>query len=88
MRHHHRAGGPNGLASPGKPTVSLQTRCYGTNPYTQAHSYGVVRVHSRQYDYVLSDAETTQANIRALLKAVKSSELDPNARKARYEERT
>lgn len=48
-----------------------------------AHSYGVVRVHSRQHDYILSDAETTQANMRAFLKAVKTSELDPNARKAR-----
>ena len=47
------------------------------------HSYGVVRVYSRQSEYVLSDAETTQANMRALLKAVKTSEVDSNAGKAR-----
>ena len=47
------------------------------------YSYGVSRVYSRQYGYVLSDAQLVQANLRTLLKAVRTSELDPNAGKAR-----
>ncbi len=57
----------------------LSNQCTNSQP----RSYGVVRVYSRQFEYVLSDAETIQANIRTLLKAVKTSELDPNAGKAR-----
>ncbi|KAL9126016.1 MAG: hypothetical protein Q9217_004867 [Psora testacea] len=49
--------------------------------------YGVSRVYSQQYGYVLSDAQVAQSNMRALLKAVRTSELDPDAGKARYVER-
>lgn len=45
--------------------------------------YGVSRVFSQQCGYVLSDAQIAQNNMRALLKAVRTSELDPNAGKAR-----
>lgn len=45
--------------------------------------YGVSRVYSQQCGYVLSDAQIAQSNMRALLKAVRTSELDPNAGKAR-----
>ncbi|KAL6721901.1 R8 protein [Lecanora helva] len=45
--------------------------------------YGVSRVYSQQCGYILSDAQIAQANMRALLKAVKTSELDPNAGKTR-----
>ena len=47
------------------------------------YSYGVSRVFSQQCGYVLSDAQLAQFNMRALLKAVRTSELDPNAGKAR-----
>ncbi len=46
--------------------------------------YGVSRVYSQQCGYVLSDAQTAQSNIRALLKVVRTAELDPDAGKARY----
>ncbi|KAL9100473.1 MAG: hypothetical protein Q9163_004163 [Psora crenata] len=45
--------------------------------------YGVSRVYSQQYGYIVSDAQLAQSNMRALLKAVRTSELDPNAGKAR-----
>ncbi|KAL9639966.1 MAG: hypothetical protein Q9164_000595 [Protoblastenia rupestris] len=45
--------------------------------------YGVSRVYSQQYGYILSDAQVAQSNIRALVKAIRTSELDPNAGKAR-----
>jgi meiotic recombination protein REC8 len=47
-------------------------------------SYGVSRVFSQQCGYILSDAENFQANMRAFVNAIKTSELDPNAGKARY----
>ena len=46
-------------------------------------SYGVSCVFSQQSGFVLSDAQVMQANMRALLKAVRTSELDPDAGKAR-----
>ncbi|CAD6589209.1 MAG: hypothetical protein ASARMPREDX12_003693 [Alectoria sarmentosa] len=45
--------------------------------------YGVSRVFSQQCGYVLSDAQIAQSNMRALLKAVRTSDLDPNAGKVR-----
>lgn len=47
------------------------------------YSYGVTRVYSQQCGYVLSDAQIAQSNMRALLKAVRTSALDPNAGEAR-----
>lgn len=47
-------------------------------------SYGVSRVYYQQCDYILSDAQQAQSNMRTLLKAVRTAELDPNAGKARY----
>ena len=44
--------------------------------------YGVARVLSKQFEYVLSDAQLTQTQIRTLLKAVRTSDLDPNAGRA------
>lgn len=46
-------------------------------------SYGVSRVYSQQCYYVLVDAQAAQTNMRALLKVVRMSELDPDAGKAR-----
>lgn len=46
-------------------------------------SYGVSRVYSQQCEYTLSDAQLAQSNMRALLKAVRTANLDPNAGKAR-----
>lgn len=46
--------------------------------------YGVSRVYFQQCGYVLSDAQTAQSNMRALLKVVRTAELDPDAGKARY----
>ncbi|KAI9670917.1 MAG: hypothetical protein M1817_003802 [Caeruleum heppii] len=48
--------------------------------------YGVSRVYSQQCGYVLTDAQNAQTNIRALLKIVKATELDPDAGKARPEQ--
>lgn len=48
------------------------------------HRYGVSRVFLQQSGYALSDAQVAQANMNALLKAVRTSALDPNAGKARY----
>ncbi|MCJ1384907.1 hypothetical protein MMC17_008025 [Xylographa soralifera] len=45
--------------------------------------YGVSRVYSQQCFYVLVDAQNAQNNMRTLLKVVKTSELDPEAGKAR-----
>ncbi|MCJ1393678.1 hypothetical protein MMC18_006554 [Xylographa bjoerkii] len=45
--------------------------------------YGVSRVYSQQCFYVLVDAQNTQNNMRTLLKVVRTSELDPEAGKAR-----
>ena len=47
-------------------------------------SYGVSRVYSQQCLYVLTDAQAAQSNMRALLRTVKTSELDPDAGKARF----
>jgi len=46
-------------------------------------SYGISRVYSQQCGYVLADAQTAQSNIRALLKIVRTAQLDPEAGKAR-----
>ncbi|MCJ1404428.1 hypothetical protein MMC11_007653 [Xylographa trunciseda] len=45
--------------------------------------YGVSRVYSQQCFYVLVDAQNAQNNMRTLLKVVKTSELDPEAGRAR-----
>ena len=55
----------------------------GLKPAHSLYSYGVSSVFSQQCGYVLSDAQIAQSNMRALLKAVRTSELDPNAGKAR-----
>jgi len=47
------------------------------------HSYGVSRVHYQQWEYLLSDAQAAQNNMRTLLRAVRNNELDPEAGKAR-----
>lgn len=47
-------------------------------------SYGVARVYSQQCGYILSDAQTAHNNMRALLEAVRTAEIDLNAGKARY----
>ena len=47
------------------------------------HSYGVSRVFNQQCAYILSDAQTAQSNMARLLNFVKTSELDPDAGKAR-----
>lgn len=52
--------------------------------YTSIHaSYGVARVYSQQCGYILSDAQAAQSNMRILLEAVRTAELDPNAGRAR-----
>lgn len=48
------------------------------------HSYGVSRVYSQQCGYVLMDAQNAQNSMKALLKVVRTAELDPDAGKARY----
>jgi len=53
------------------------------NADIRAASYGVSRVYSQQCGYVLTDAQTAQSNMRALLKAMRTSALDPDAGKAR-----
>ena len=83
MRHDNSARSSHGATTTRESTVGRKNAAQATETDRPMRSYGVVRVYSRQYEYVLSDAETTQANIRALLKAVKTSELDPNAGKAR-----
>lgn len=47
-------------------------------------SYGVARVYSQQCGYILSDAQAAHSNMRALLEAVRTAEIDINAGKARY----
>ena len=42
------------------------------------------RVYSQKCLYVLVDAQATQNNMKTLLKVIKTSELDPDAGKARY----
>lgn len=59
----------------------------GYNADIRACSYGVSRVYSQQCGYVLTDAQTAQSNMRALLKAMRTSALDPDAGKARYANR-
>ncbi|KAI9839715.1 MAG: hypothetical protein M1837_002062 [Sclerophora amabilis] len=50
---------------------------------TTPYSYGVSRVYSQQVGYVLADAQSTQNNIRTLLKVIRNAEIDPDAGKAR-----
>ncbi|KAI9737866.1 MAG: hypothetical protein M1834_009236 [Cirrosporium novae-zelandiae] len=45
--------------------------------------FGVSRVYSQQCGYVLADAQAAQNNMRALLKVIKNTGLDPEAGKAR-----
>ncbi|KAF2098118.1 hypothetical protein NA57DRAFT_76913 [Rhizodiscina lignyota] len=47
--------------------------------------YGVSRVYSQQCGYVLTDAQTAQNHMRALLSVVRTAELDPEAGRARPE---
>lgn len=82
MQHHHPTGSANGIAVAEQFAVSSQ--CTDVlKPAHTLYSYGVSRVFSHQCGYVLSDAQIAQSNMRALLKAVRTSELDPNAGKAR-----
>ena len=46
-------------------------------------SYGVSRVFLQQSGYLLTDAQVAQTNMRNLLKAVRTSELDPEAGRGR-----
>ncbi|MCJ1249630.1 hypothetical protein MMC30_006856 [Trapelia coarctata] len=48
--------------------------------------YGVSRVYSQKCVYVLLDAQAAQNNMKALLKVVRTAELDPDAGKARPEQ--
>lgn len=45
--------------------------------------YGVSRVFSRQCGYVLSDAEKTQSDMMTFFRCMQTSELDPEAGKAK-----
>lgn len=47
-------------------------------------SYGVACVYAQQCGYILSDAQTAHNNMRVLLEAVRTADIDPNAGKARY----
>lgn len=51
--------------------------------YNFSSRYGVSRVYAQQCGYILSDAQTAHSNMRTLIKAVRTAELDPNAGKAR-----
>ena len=84
MPDHHRTRNANGV----KVAEQLTVRFLPTSVSMPAHnasttSYGVSRVFNQQCGYILSDAQVAQANMRALINAVKTSELDPNAGKAR-----
>lgn len=82
MQSYHPAGSANGIEIAEQLAASPQDM----NALKPAHilcSYGVSRVFSQQCGYVLSDAQVAQSNMRALLKAVLTSELDPDAGKAR-----
>ena len=46
--------------------------------------YGISRVYFQQCTYILVDAQAAQSNMRALLRVIKTAELDPDAGKARY----
>lgn len=82
MQHHHPAGSANGIETAEQLAVRTQYMSI-LNPAHTHYSYGVSRVFSQQCGYVLSDAQIAQSHMRALLKAVRTSELDPNAGKAR-----
>ena len=82
MQHHHPARGANGIEVAEQLAVSPQY----VSTWRPAHtpcSYGVSRVFSQQCGYILSDAQIAQSHMRSLLKAVRTSELDSNAGKAR-----
>ena len=83
MRYHHPPRCTNGPKVAEQFTVPLPTSIRSTLTDASIRSYGVSRVYSQQYGYILSDAQVAQSNIRALVKAVRTSELDPNAGKAR-----
>ncbi|KAF6219582.1 hypothetical protein HO133_004051 [Letharia lupina] len=85
MQHHHPTGSANGIEIAKQLAVGSQDVGI-LKPAHTLHSYGVSRVFSQQCGYVLSDAQIAQSNMRALLKAVRTSELDPNAGKARSDQ--
>ena len=82
MQSHHPARSANGIKIAKQLTASPQDM-NALKPAHILYSYGVSRVFSQQCGYVLSDAQVAQNNMRALLKAVRTSELDPDAGKAR-----
>lgn len=82
MHHYHPAGSANGIEIAEQFAVS-STIYISLEVCSYSYSYGVSRVFSQQCGYVLSDAQIAQSNMRALLKAVRTSELDLNAGKAR-----
>ena len=82
MQHHHPPRSANGIEIAEQFAVSFWNRSF-CKPTHYLHSYGVSRVFSQQCGYVLSDAQIAQSHMRALLKAVRTSELDINAGKAR-----
>ncbi|KAE8442356.1 hypothetical protein EG329_003427 [Mollisiaceae sp. DMI_Dod_QoI] len=44
--------------------------------------YGVSKVYNQQWEYLLTDVQAAQNNMRAMLRTARSGELDPNAGKA------
>ena len=83
MRDHHHSRGPYGSEATEQLTVSLLSKTAAATADSHVCSYGVSRVYSQQCGYVLTDAQTAQSNMRALLRAVRTSALDPEAGKAR-----
>jgi len=94
MRNHLDARGANGAATAEQPSVSLVhilLDCASLNfsgreieADTSNLSFGISRVYSQQCGYVLADAENAQHSIRALLKVVRTAELDPEAGRGRH----
>lgn len=84
MQHHHPSGSANGIEIAEQLAVSFKFMyLYLWESAHVFYSFGVSCVFSQQCGYVLSDAQIAQSNMRALLKAVRTSELDSNAGKAR-----
>lgn len=61
--------------------------CCGITIVECIYRFGISRVYSQQCGFVLADAQMAQNNIKALLKVIRTAELDPNAGEARYDAR-
>jgi len=81
LRDNHSAGSSNGLKTSKQPSVGTVVQL---EDVADLKSYGVSRVYDQQCTYVLSDAQTAQNNMRALLRVVKSNDLDLSATKSQY----